>query len=82
MSEAEQTYTVRIHREPGHELWVEVEELPGCFASGANMSELHEALSEAVSLYLSEPGHEVHVELHEEPGSESVIEQQMSASTA
>ena len=29
----EETYTVRVHREPGHELWAEVVELPGCFAS-------------------------------------------------
>jgi len=61
------TYTVRIHHEPGHELWAEVVELPGCFASGADMTELWQALGEAVSLYLSEPGHEVHVELEESP---------------
>jgi len=58
-------YMVRIHNEPGQEypLWAEVEELPGCFASGRDMDELREALSEAVSLYLSEPGREVHVDL-------------------
>lgn len=64
------------------ELWAEVEELPGCFASGANMDELREALSEAVSLYLSEPGHDVHVELYEEPGSESVTEQRLLTRSA
>jgi predicted RNase H-like HicB family nuclease len=52
-----------VHREDGQELWADVEELPGCFASGRDMNELREALDEAVSLYLSEPGHPVHVEL-------------------
>jgi predicted RNase H-like HicB family nuclease len=67
----QQTYTVRIHHEPDHELWAEVAELPGCFASGADMDELWQALGEAVSLYLSEPGHEVHVQLEEVPESVS-----------
>jgi predicted RNase H-like HicB family nuclease len=70
-------YTVRIHHEPGQEysLWAEVEELPGCFASGRDMEELQEALAEAISLYLSEPGREVHVDL-------VVTEQRMLARTA
>ncbi len=55
--------TVRVHHEPGQELWAEVEELPGCFASGRDMNELAEALNEAVSLYLSEPGYPVKVAL-------------------
>ena len=62
------TYTVRIHREDG-QLWAEVAELPGCFATGATMDELWQALAEAVSLYLSEPGHEVHVQLEDAPDS-------------
>lgn len=37
-------------------LWARVEELPGCFASGANLDELLEAVGEAISLYLSEEG--------------------------
>ena len=57
------TLTVRVHREPGEDLWAEVDELPGCFASGRDMNELTEALTEAVSLYLSEPGNPVNVEL-------------------
>ena len=82
MSEAGDVYTVRIHNEPDQEypFWAEVEELPGCFASGRNMDELLEALSEAVSLYLSEPGHPVRVKLEEKPGS--VTEQQVLARTA
>lgn len=68
MSDDQAVYTVRIHSEPGQDLWAEVEELPGCFASGRDMDELREALSEAVSLYRSEPGNEVRVELEEQPG--------------
>jgi predicted RNase H-like HicB family nuclease len=75
--ESATVYTVRIHREPGQEysLWAEVDELPGCFASGRDMDELREALSEAISQYLSEPGHPVHVDLE-------VTEQRMLARIA
>ncbi len=69
MSGEPATYTVRIHEEPGEDLWAEVVELPGCFASGRDMNELREALSEAISLYLSEPGKPVRIELRETPGS-------------
>lgn len=80
MSGTEETstvYTVRIHNERDQEysLWAEVDELPGCFASGRDMDELREALSEAVSQYLSEPGHTVQVDLE-------VTEQRMLARTA
>jgi predicted RNase H-like HicB family nuclease len=79
-TQAGTVYTVRIHHEPGDEysLWAEVEELPGCFASGRDMDELREALSEAVSHYLSEPGREVRVSL--EPAE--VTEQRMLARSA
>ena len=30
--------------------WAEVEELPGCFASGVTETELHEALVEAIRM--------------------------------
>jgi predicted RNase H-like HicB family nuclease len=83
VSAASDVYTVRIHNEPGHELWAEVAELPGCFASGKGMDELREALAEAISLYLSEPGRTVHVvqvELEDAPGS--VTEQRALARTA
>lgn len=79
MASEERAYTVRIHREVGRDLWAEVVELPGCFATGRDMSELREALAEAISLYLSEPGHEVHVELEDQPG---VTEQRILARTA
>ena len=45
-------YTVNIHQEDSGHLWAEVEELPGCFASGDNLDELREALEEAISMYL------------------------------
>jgi predicted RNase H-like HicB family nuclease len=80
MTENVERYTVRVHQEPGHDLWAEVLELPGCFASGAGMAELREALTEAIGLYLSEPGSDVHVELEDEPGT--VIEQHVLARTA
>jgi predicted RNase H-like HicB family nuclease len=67
--------TVRIHHEDGQDLWADIEELPGCFATGRDMVELREALDEAVSLYLSEPGRPVHVELE-------VTEEQVSVRSA
>ncbi len=46
-------YIARIHEEEGS-LWAEVLDLPGCFASGASLDELREALEEAVTLYLAD----------------------------
>jgi predicted RNase H-like HicB family nuclease len=43
--------TVVVHQE-GKRFWSEVNELPGCFASAGTLSELHEALADAVGLYL------------------------------
>ncbi len=43
--------TVFIHHEVS-EYWTEIAELPGCFASGRTLTELHEALGEAIGLYL------------------------------
>jgi predicted RNase H-like HicB family nuclease len=80
MASTVERYTVRVHQEPGHNLWAEVLELPGCFASGADEDELRQALTEAIGLYLSEPGSDVHVELEDEPGT--VIEQHVLARTA
>ena len=76
----EERYTVRVHQEPGHELWAEVLELPGVFVSGEDMEELRQALTEAISLYLSGPDGEVHVDLEDEPGT--VTEHHMLARTA
>jgi predicted RNase H-like HicB family nuclease len=43
--------TVTIHAE-GDGYWSQSDELPGCFASGRTLEELHEALGEAIGLYL------------------------------
>ncbi len=40
---AEQVYTMRVHHEPGRELWAEILEQPGCFATGTDMGELRGA---------------------------------------
>ena len=52
--------TALVRQEDGT-YWAEVKELPGCFASGATLDELREALAESVSLYLSDapPGDSV-----------------------
>ena len=42
---------VFIH-EDGAEYWSEIPALPGCFAAGRTLTELHQALGEAVGLYL------------------------------
>ena len=47
----ELTVPVTVHHEQGS-FWSEVDRLPGCFASGATLSELHEALGEAIGVYL------------------------------
>ncbi|HXQ58784.1 MAG TPA: hypothetical protein VN799_01765 [Acidimicrobiales bacterium] len=48
--------TVTVHRD-GDTLRAEVEELPGCSASGDSMQTLQEALAHAISEQVSEPGH-------------------------
>jgi predicted RNase H-like HicB family nuclease len=45
-------YHVSVHRERS-DYWAEVDELPGCFASGDDLAELKEALAEAIELYTS-----------------------------
>jgi predicted RNase H-like HicB family nuclease len=45
-----------VHEEEGS-YWAEVEELPGCFASGKDLNELREALIEAISMCLTEKEH-------------------------
>lgn len=54
--------TAKIHREGGA-YWANVDELPGCFASGDTLDELFESLREGVSLHLTDdgPAPEVHV---------------------
>jgi predicted RNase H-like HicB family nuclease len=71
MSDLEQV-TIRVHDEGTEGLWAEVVELPGCFASGATRAELHEALEDALSLYLSTPERQARVRLTDIPKAESV----------
>jgi predicted RNase H-like HicB family nuclease len=48
----EREYRVFVHEEDGA-YWAEVEDLPGCFASGKDLDELRDAVVEAITLYLS-----------------------------
>ena len=42
---------VEVHQE-GTGYWAHVVELPGCFASGRSLDELHEAVGDAIGLYV------------------------------
>lgn len=54
---------VTVHHEQGS-YWSEVARFPGCFASGTTLIELHEALGEAIGVYLwDEPARVVSGEL-------------------
>lgn len=44
---AEVHFTVNIDEEDGS-YWAEIVEVPGCFVSGRSLSEIHDALTEAV----------------------------------
>lgn len=48
------TFNAKIYEEDDGSYWAEVEELPGCFASGATLDELREALIEAISIYVAD----------------------------
>lgn len=54
--------TAKVHREDDA-YWANIEELPGCFASGDTLDELFESLREGISLCLDEsgPSPEIHV---------------------
>lgn len=47
--------TARIRIEDGT-YWADIEELPGCFATGETLDELFESLQEGVALYLADEG--------------------------
>lgn len=49
---ADREYRVLVHEEDGA-YWAEVDDLPGCFASGHDLEELREAVVEAITLYLA-----------------------------
>ncbi len=52
---ADREFRVLVHEEDDA-YWAEVEDLPGCFASGHDLEELREAVVEAITLYLAEGG--------------------------
>jgi predicted RNase H-like HicB family nuclease len=54
MTDSRREYVMRVHDEGDGMLWGEVDELPGCFASGKNLDELVEAMTEAITLYVAE----------------------------
>jgi predicted RNase H-like HicB family nuclease len=45
-------FHVDVTEEPDGSYWAEVQELPGCFASGFSLDELQEAAFEAIQLWL------------------------------
>jgi predicted RNase H-like HicB family nuclease len=47
------TYTVLVHDEDEGGYWAEVEELPGCFASGETLDELEEDVKEAIEQHIA-----------------------------
>lgn len=49
---AEREFRVTVHEEDGS-YWAEVAELPGCFASGGDLDELRDAVTEAITLCLA-----------------------------
>ncbi len=57
----EVSYTIKVRKDEDDMLFAEVVELPGAIASGADMSELIEAVAESISLYLSSPDETFHV---------------------
>lgn len=65
-----QTYHVDLHFEADH-VWAQVQELPGCFASGRDLDELTEALTEAVNMILGDE-QTVAVKIEPEQSSRSV----------
>jgi predicted RNase H-like HicB family nuclease len=58
----ERSFTAVVHQGDDGTFWAQVEELPGCFATGDDLDELREAVEEAILMYLAraeapQPGH-------------------------
>jgi predicted RNase H-like HicB family nuclease len=63
-------YNARAQIESDGSLWAEVDELPGCFATGGDLNELVEALGEAIVMCIEDdPDHptEISLALHIAP---------------
>jgi predicted RNase H-like HicB family nuclease len=56
-------YQVAIRRDSDGSYWAEVEQLPGCFASGDTIEEVQDNLIEAIGIYLSTPESRVEMSL-------------------
>lgn len=54
MTQLLRTYTVIVHEAEPEEggFWAEVEELPGCFASGDSLDELETDIRDAIETYI------------------------------
>jgi len=50
----DQSFTAVVHQAEDGTFWAQVEDLPGCFATGDDLRELQEALVEAIVMYLSD----------------------------
>lgn len=53
MPEQKKTYDIDLHFEKDH-VWAQVKELPGCFATGRDLEELADALTEALNMCLGD----------------------------
>ena len=47
------TYTVIVHEEEESSYWAEVEELPGCFASGDSLDALEDDVRAAIEQHIA-----------------------------
>ena len=74
---AEREYRVFVHQEEGS-YWAEVEDLPGCIASGRDLDELRESIVEAITLYLA--GDDVPTSEHRSVGQGRVEEMRVLVS--
>ena len=52
-SRDEVEFHATVRQEDGS-YWAEVDELPGCFASGQTLDELLDAVTEAIAIYLAD----------------------------
>lgn len=65
-----QSYHVDLHFEEDH-IWAQVKEIPGCFATGRDLEELSEALTESLNMCLGD-GAAVAVKIEPEQSSRAV----------
>ena len=49
-------FTVSVHEDEDGSLWAQVQEWPGCIASGRDLDELRAGITEAIAFYLANVG--------------------------